>query len=249
MTFANDDETQLVHAYLDGELDVATALMTERKIAADPALRKLATEVSALKIALAKTFPRESVPAQLRTRIRAAVGLERIWRPQRWMLMAASLMIAVAMSSALTAIGLRELTPSNTGAELIDGHLRSLMAAQPTDVGSSDRHKVKPWFNGRITQSPRVVDLGSQGFELLGGRVDVVSKVPVPTLVYRKREHMISLTEIAEQGRMGVSFERRTENGFNVIQWRDRDRSYVAISDLNSAELEAFVKSFRDAAG
>jgi anti-sigma factor RsiW len=176
------------------------------------------------------------------------MGPARIARSSRWMLMAASLVAVAGLSSLLTVAGLRELAPDTISAELVDGHLRSLMAAQMTDVVSSDKHTVKPWFNGRITQSPRIVDLARQGFDLVGARVDVVDRMPVPTLVYRRRQHVISLTELAGEGRTGLSLRRGAEHGFNVVAWRDGNRSFVAISDLNATELEAFATSFQTAA-
>lgn len=68
---------------------------------------------------------------------------------------------------------------------LVSDHIRALMA-EPVDVASSDRHTVKPWFNGRIPSSPRVVDLAKDDFPLVGGRVDVIGRRPVSTLVYRR---------------------------------------------------------------
>ncbi len=37
------------------------------------------------------------------------------------------------------------------------------------------------------------------------------------TLVYRRREHVISLTEISGRDQLDVPFDWRTENGFNMI--------------------------------
>ena len=91
---------------------------------------------------------------------------------------------------------------------ILAGHIRGLMAPQPTDVSSSDRHVVKPWLNTRTPQAPRVVDLTQDGFPLVGGRIDVVGRVVVPTLVYRHRQHLISLTAVP--GVMSPT-ERRTD--------------------------------------
>jgi anti-sigma factor RsiW len=247
MACADETEEHLVHAYLDGELDVTTALMIERKIDADPELQKLAREISLLKKTLAEAFPSEPFPAQLRRRIESAVLVRRYqWTP-RWALLAASVLVAIALSSSLTIIELRDNGLNDNNSELVDAHLRALMATQLIDVASSDQHTVKPWFNGRITQAPRVVDLHDHGFDLVGGRIDVVNNIPLPTLVYRKRQHVISLTDTTgEKSSPGLSFSQ-AKNGFNIIEWSDGGRSYVAVSDLNAAELESFAKLFRTA--
>ena len=52
---------------------------------------------------------------------------------------------------------------------VVTAHIRSLMAPQPTDVVSTDRHTVKPWFSGRIHEAPRVVDLAKRGSRWLEG--------------------------------------------------------------------------------
>jgi anti-sigma factor RsiW len=247
MAHADETDKHLVHAYLDGELDVATALMIERKIDADPALQKLAREISLLKKTLAETFPAEPFPPQLRRRIQSAVLVRRYqWAP-RWALLAASILVAVALSSSLTMIQLRDNGLSSNNSELVDAHLRALMATQPFDVASSDQHTVKPWFNGRITLAPRVVDLHDHGYDLVGGRIDVVNNIPLPTLVYRRRQHVISLTETTENKSSPKFLASQAKNGFNMIEWSDGGRSYVAVSDLNAAELESFTQLFRTA--
>jgi anti-sigma factor RsiW len=119
------------------------------------------------------------------------------------------------------------------------------MAPQPIDVASSERHTVKPWFNGRIPQSPRVIDLAQDGFPLLGGRVDVVGRTPVPSLVYGRRQHLISLTAIPDAS---AAIDRsQSARGYNMIAWTADGVTYWAVSDLNPSELQTFVRLFRDA--
>jgi anti-sigma factor RsiW len=144
------------------------------------------------------------------------------------------------------------LRPSSTGDAggtadmVVASHMRALMASQPIDVASSDRHTVKPWFNGRVPQAPKVVDLTSGGFPLIGGRVDVIGRMPVPTLAYRHRQHLISLTAVPATSVNAPA--RRTIAGFNVLDWSDNGVRYWAVSDLGATDLESFAKAFREAA-
>ena len=86
----------------------------------------------------------------------------------------------VASGSTLMSVAPRATNATADG--VLSGHIRALMAPQPIDVASSDRHTVKPWFNGRIPEAPRVVDLVRDGYPLVGGRLDVIAQTPVPTL-------------------------------------------------------------------
>ena len=119
------------------------------------------------------------------------------------------------------------------------------MAPLPTDVTSSDRHTVKPWFNGRIPQSPRVNDLADAGFPLAGGRVDVIGREPVPTLVYRRRQHVISLTATKAVEALR-EFNQTGADGYNIIKWVENGVTYWAVSDLNASELKEFATRIRN---
>jgi len=174
-----EDSTLPLHAYLDGELDPTNALAVEKRMATDPALAAQCERVEALQRLMRDHLPREAPPPGLRMRVETAVGMQRP-RTQpahaqfSWRALAASIAVTAVVASGATSM-LR--APSQTDLVrdgIVDAHIRSLMASQPIDVASSDRHTVKPWFNGRIPQAPRVVDLAKEDFPLVGGRIDVV---------------------------------------------------------------------------
>jgi anti-sigma factor RsiW len=246
----NHRSTLLVHAYVDGELDPVNAVAIEQQIAADPALAAEKARIDALRRTLRDKLPITEVPAGLEARVRTAVGIGRTsshpWSHPSWRAMAASIALAVVVSSGATWFVAR--TPANDGVAeaVVAGHLRSLIAPQPTDVASSESHTVKPWFNGRIPQAPQVIDLSKAGFTLVGGRVDVVDRAGVPTLVYQIRKHLISLTAIPDAGPTSADLTTTAVRGYNVVRWTAGGVSYLAVSDLNVAELTKFALAFRE---
>ncbi len=240
---ASDDPFLLVHAYCDGELDPANALALERRMAEDPRLAAERDRILALRSAMGRLRNHSVAPPALRGKVERAVGMRRPVARPTWSALAASVMLAAAISVGGT---WSLLAPGGAPVadEVVGNHIRALMATQPYDVASSDQHTVKPWFNGRIPVSPRVVDLAGAGFPLVGGRVDVIARTPVPSLVYRFRKHLISVTEM--QGG-GAAAPTRAADGYHVIAWRAGGVSYWAVSDVELDELRKFVKLFQAA--
>src|SRR5450755_2286336 len=217
----HEDPTLPVHAYLDGELDPANALAVEKRMSADPLLAAQCERVDALRRLMREHLPREAPPLGLRRRIEATVGMQ---RPRArfaqtqfsWRALAASIVVTAFVAGSSTSMFLApsQSDPVRTG--VVDAHIRALMAPQPIDVASSDRHTVKPWFNGRIPQAPRVVDLAKEEFPLVGGRIDVVGEIPVSTLVYRHRKHLISVTGVPDGKHADTAPALTTADGYNV---------------------------------
>ena len=151
MTPAPDDRLWL-NAYIDGELDPAHALEFEQRLAADPALAADHARIAALRGAIRERVPREQASPQLRRRVAALA------RPQPapgWRALAASVAVAFVAGSAATYVALGPGGQEPVAPLVVASHMRSLMASQPIDVASSDRHTVKPWFNGKLPASPR----------------------------------------------------------------------------------------------
>ena len=164
------------------------------------------------------------------------------------------LALAASIAAAAFALGagvmtLRTPSASNAvAAGLVSDFARAEIAGQPFDVASSDRHTVKPWLAAHATVSAQIADLAEQGFTLEGGRIAIVDRIPAPTLVYRRREHLIAVTELPlaiADVRAGGAIE--TIDGYHVARWSDPDLSYVAVSDIDEKDLAAFVEAFRQA--
>lgn len=251
-TSAPADANLLLHAYLDGELDPAHALEVERQLARDPVLAGEHERVEALQRLIRERLQRESAPQDLTRRIEATIGMPPAARgafhPSHhpsWRALAASVVLAAFLASGSTWFALRPGPTATVADMVVANHLRALMAPQPTDVASSDQHTVKPWFVGRIPESPRVVDLSQQGFPLVGGRIDVIGRVPVPTLVYRRRQHLISLSSVPSSASAILEAVPRAIAGYNIVSWTDDGLTYWAVSDVAPADLHSFAQDFR----
>jgi anti-sigma factor RsiW len=240
-----EDATLRVHAYVDGELDPANALSVEASMAVDPWLAAERERIEAFRCLVREHLSREPPPFGLRARVEAAVGMRRPSMQPSWRALAASIAITAILASGTTSMVVAPLGVNPIREGIIDAHIRSLMARQPIDVASSDRHTVKPWFNGRIPQAPRIVDLGNDDFPLVGGRIDVVGATPVPTLVYGHGKHLISLTAVPAAGRGNSAPTLSDAGGYNIFRWTEDGVAYWAISDASATELDKFAELFR----
>jgi len=235
------DFEALLNPYIDGELPVTEVLVVERHLAdclvcrsQHEALEKLRAEIAASRL---DYLP----PPRLADRVEASrPRAPRARHPWWW---GAGGLAAAALVLILT-VPRMALRPDTTGREVLDAHLGSLLASHLVDVPSSDRHTVKPWFQGKVAFSPDVPDLTDQGFALVGGRLDVIRQQRAVALVYKRREHVINVF-IAENRAGSPSGSESQSQGYNVVSWTDRGLSYWAVSDLNARELNEFAQLIR----
>lgn len=266
-----DETRQLIHAYLDKELDLVRSLEIERHLkdceGCAVGFRKLrslsyqlrgsslnfrAPEGFEKKIhaSLAGTSSKVEGPQfvaadSLRSR-RTAWGWPWLWAGG---VIAALTVLAVVITSVTPKFS--QSSPQDLLAqEVVSSHIRSLMPNHLTDVTSSDQHTVKPWFDGRLDFSPTVVDLASQGFPLIGGRLDYLDGRAVAALVYQRRKHLINVftwPSGASGADSSSPIQTTTRQGYNVFHWTKSGMVYWAVSDLNSRDLESFIRLLRDA--
>jgi anti-sigma factor RsiW len=227
----------LLNAYVDGELDSAGSLGVEKHVQGCASCLTDVENLHALASAIENGGLRFTAPQRLKTNVQAAIS-EANPAPTRsifnWRWAS-----AVAAAVLIVFVSMQWLRPSQEMLvnEIVSSHVRSMMANHITDVASSDRHTVKPWFGGKLDYSPPVKDLTEQGFRLVGGRLDYVDSRPVAALVYQRSQHLINLFVWPSNNTVTKQEGQLTRQGYNLIHWTQSGMSYWLVSELNLAEL------------
>jgi anti-sigma factor RsiW len=250
----NCQETQnLIHAFLDGELDLVKSLEIEEHLQGCPACSQTYQNHQALRTAMNAGSLYFRSPAPLRKHIQVALrqadrASARAPRALawRWLGVAVSLLIVAVVTWSVTRSLFAPYAHDLIAQEVVASHVRSLMPDHLVDVTSSDQHTVKPWFSGKLDFSPVVEDLTNQGFPLIGGRLDYVDNRPVAALVYRYQQHLINLFSWPATGASDTPVTRDTRQGYHVANWIKSNMAYWVISDLNETELQQFVQLVQD---
>jgi len=266
-----EEATDLMDGYLDGELDPDTSQTIEQHLRDCPNCEQAYKAHTALSHAISRGAPYYKAPTGLRERIQSSLREEMVAQPMRnvgrdvqplfprrqpgprsilfgtswnWLALAAAILLAAIIGWNLLPRLQRPGPDQLLAMELIGSHVRSLMANHLTDVASSDQHTVKPWLDAKLDFAPPVVDLASEGFPLIGGRLDYLDNRPVAALVYQRRKHFINLfvwpgEAAAARPAMAISHQ-----GYQLLHWVDPDFNYWAVSDVNANDLQTFKQQF-----
>ena len=243
----NCEQSLLVQAYLDGELDAAEALKAEQHLESCAQCQAMAADHAEMKAAMAGAAYHRA-DAALRAKIGRALdaetgnGVVTEFRPVRrkpgFWLGAGSGAGGMAIAAAIAFL-LFLPTADPLVNDLAEAHLRSLMADHLIDVASSDHHTVKPWFAGHADVSPPAEDFKAEGFTLVGGRADYVHGSRAAVVVYRHGAHIINLFTWADRNARlpGAG----TRDGYRMAFWKQGDLDLAAVSDVDQMELDKFV--------
>ncbi len=241
--------------YFDGELDRAASREFEAHLDQCPDCRAALIGLDTLRHALREDAPRYAAPELLRKRIGKlaasnSAGTPVRRSPPRWLALAASWVlafaaggVAVSMWNGSTRRG--EATDESTDAQLVRdlfaSHWRALAAASPVDVVSTDRHTVKPWFEGRIGIAPVVRDFAEEGFTLVGGRIDYAGNARMPVLVYRHGQHLIDVFVLPDSA-MSRGNAEALRSGYRLNAVKLGGQNAAIVSDMDQGELARFTE-------
>ena len=242
-----ENRQAMLNSLLDGELDAVNSAAGEEHLASCRECRDELERLRAVREAIAQPGARHRAPDSLRARIEAdlASASAAVRKPvlPSWLIPGVTGALAASLAVLL-------LAPPHASAsfddELIASHVRSLQVAHLTDVRTSDEHVVRPWFNGKIDFSPPVPELASQGFPLIGGRLDYVNGRDVAALVYRRRLHTINLFVWPAAPAGGRRVQR---DGYSLDEWSEGGLRFSAVSDIAPADLQQFRQTFAASTG
>ena len=246
---ANHAQRNLLHAYLDDELDLVRSMELEDHLAECGDCANEIASYRALREGVQAADLRYQASSEFRSRL--LKELEQQERPQptvihrpipRWSWAAVAALLLLASGALVLDVSQR--SERKVASEIVTDHVRSLMASHLTDVGTSDQHTVKPWFTGKLDFSPQVRDLSADGFELIGGRLEYLDGHNAAAIVYQRRKHVINLftwpTSASDEGPQATA-----QQGFNLVEWKQAGMYYCAISDLNRQELTELASLLR----
>jgi mycothiol system anti-sigma-R factor len=250
------DLTQrFVPGYLDAELDLVRTIEMEMHLTDCPACAQKLESQREVRALLRRSSLAYAAPAVLRDRIqasfrRSSVAIEiqesgikwpsmRVWQ---WAGAVAILTLFSLSSWQLTARLRAPSTDRRIAAEVLSSHVRSLEADHLMDVVSTDQHTVKPWFDSKLDFSPPVEDLASNGFPLVGGRLDYLEGREVAALIYQRRNHFINVFVWPTPTGSDSTQSIESRQGYNIVRWSRGGFQCWAISDIGTSDLAGFVR-------
>jgi len=238
-------------AYLDGELESHDASAVSLHMRTCAACASEAVERVQLKRSIATAGKRYEPSAQLRAAIAKTVST----KPRRrirwqWAVLAVpALVVLVASVLFNVSVGRENSRRQRVFSELADLHVAALASATPVDVVSTDRHTVKPWFEGKVPFTFNLPELQGTDFTLLGGRVTYLDQSAGAQLLYQLRKHRISVFIFPDHGQSTASLAPMPVNSFsfNMESWSQNGLRYFVVGDVSADDIQALSKLLHDA--
>jgi anti-sigma factor RsiW len=255
----------LLHALADGELSAEQMGIVNEHLGSCPLCTSNALAQTLLKTATARAGQRYVAPPQLEERMRRAlqmnaksVAQERVSpdTPTRWVGFSGWVAAAILIA-ALSGWGFVQRyahRASATGAEnaalvteISDQHIATLAASLPPQVVSSDRHTVKPWFQGKIPFTFNLPENLPANTKLDGANLTYLHDRPVAQLLYSIGQHRVSVfvqekVSADEPGRLTTE-----RSGFQIAAFNTGDLKVIAISDVDASRLSELMKALEQA--
>jgi anti-sigma factor RsiW len=239
-----------ISAFIDGELPASDAHDLEQHVAECHRCALSVVSAMQLKAATVRASDNFAAPPEALSRLAAQLRGETAKKPARvypfrswaWGAVAAGLVLALSL------LAWRSMPPpSNLSAELLDQHLAVLSSGSSPEVISSDRHTVKPWFQGKLPFSFNLPEAFPSGTVLKGGDLTFVHGQPAALLLFTVGKHQASVFLTQRPLNPGGLAASGTQSGFTIQYAHAQELHITAVSDVNPSDLAHLVSALVNA--
>jgi anti-sigma factor RsiW len=236
-----DHWTAKLDTYLDGELSADEMRELDIHLRGCPPCAADVLNRLQTKRAMRTAGMRYRPSSDFRERVKKSIAAKPRRSPIRGWL-GATVAVAFLLLVGFVTISMRQgqMARQQAFSELADLHVATLASANPVDVISTDRHTVKPWFQGKIPFTFNLPELQGSEFILVGGRVAYLGQSPGAELIYQIRKHQISVFIFQDRGtgrEIGSSTQSQKELSFNMETWDQAGLRYFVIGDASGDDL------------
>jgi anti-sigma factor RsiW len=243
-----------LEAYVDAELSPHEMEAFRAHAASCPDCATAALDAMEAKAAIRRAGHRYTATPDFRARVLQSLRTQTLASPDeparpsmptrksnvlpwpRWSLAAAALVLLTAGLF----FALNRYQQPKPLAEFADLHVAALASANPVEVISTDRHTVKPWFQGRIPFTFDLPELQGSPFSLIGGRVTYFHQEPGAHLIFAYQRHNISAFLFRDTPQLAIAESSFHDRGssFNLQTWTQDGLRYVLIGDVNASTIQ-----------
>lgn len=260
--------SSMLSALADGELSREELAGVHEHLAGCPACTSQALSESLLKATTGRAGQRYAAPHDLQQRLAQLAARERtslnsakdsnsararspLWSARLgWLAMAAVLLIAIGIGLVQHRMVRSQRSSDQSAAlvtEVCDQHIAALAAGPVPQVVSSDRHTVKPWFQGKIPFSFNLPENLPPNTTLDGANMTYLGSQPVAQLLYSIGRHRVSVF-LRERSTSDAALPFPMDHaGFHVQGFDTDDLRVIAVSDVDPARLRELVAAIREA--
>jgi anti-sigma factor RsiW len=262
--------SRLLNALADGELSADEMVVAKEHLDICQACTSNALTQALLKTATAKAGQRYALPQGFEDRMKRFLALQQAaateasarqgaapkpgmtgWVAVSGWAVAAVVLVMFVSGIFLQRIAMRSGAASAERAALVteasDLHIAALAASGTPQVVSSDRHTVKPWFQGKIPFSFNLPENLPEDTKLDGANLTYLHNRPVAQLLYSIGRHRVSVFVQQASGTNPSGGLASEYAGFHVAGFRKGDLDVVAVSDVDKARLAGLLNIIEQA--
>lgn len=250
-------QPEALNAFVDGELADIEATEVQKHLENCHACALRVLSATQLKTATGRAKERFTPPGDALARLTAGLKAEvsKAASPLKpeplpirptskrpvtpWVALAASVLVMVALAGWWNV-----RTSSTLSAELLDAHLATLANGAVPEVISTDRHTVKPWFQGRLPFSFNLPEANTLPAEttLRGADLVYIEGKPTALLLFTIRKHEVSVFVSERSGGLVVD-PRGVRSGFALRSIDTADLRFIGVSDVTPGDVNQLLLS------